>query len=113
MENKPSNIESLIEKAGDYAETRMDLFKMQFVNKSSDVASSYATKLILILTAFLFLTILNIGVSLWLGELTGKSYYGFFIVSGFYAITGLILYACRYKWLKEPIANSIIRKSFK
>jgi len=113
MENKTSNIESLFEKAGDYAETRMDLFKMQFVNKSSEVVSSFATKFIIILMAFLFLTILNIGIALWLGELTGKSYYGFFIVGGFYAITGLIMYACRYKWIKGPIANSIIRKSFK
>lgn len=113
MENRTSNIESLIEKAGDYAETRIDLFKMQFVNKSSEVVSSFATKLVIILIAFLFLTILNIGLSLWLGELTGKSYYGFFIVGGFYAVTGLILYACRHKWIKEPVANSIIRKAFK
>jgi len=113
MENKSSNLESLIEKAGDYAETRMDLFKMQFVSKSSAVMSTFATKFVIILIAFLFLTILNIGVSLWLGELTGKSYYGFFIVGGFYVLTGLIIYACRYKWIKEPIANSIIKKAFK
>lgn len=113
MENNTSNIESLIDKAGDYAETRMDLFKMQFVNKSSEVASSFATKFVIILVAFLFLIILNIGLSLWLGELTGKMYHGFFIVGGFYALTGLIMYAFRYKWIKEPIANSIIRKAFK
>ena len=113
MEQKSSNLESLIEKAGDYAETRMDLFKMQFVSKSSEVVSSFATKFVIILIAFLFLSILNIGVSLWLGELTGKSYYGFFIVGGFYVFIGLILYAFRNKWLKEPLANSIIKKAFK
>ena len=95
MENPISDVESLFEKAGDYVETRLDLFKLRAVDKSSDIISSLITTIIIALVSSIVFLILNIGIALWLGSLLGKIYYGFFIVAGFYAIIGLIIYSVK------------------
>jgi hypothetical protein len=53
------------------------------------------------------------GFALLIGYWLGNSFYGFFIIGGFYAIIGLIFYARRGVWLKEPFSNMLIRKILK
>ena len=114
MENQvKDNIESLFEKTGDYLETRIDLYKLKAVDTSSDMISSLVSKALVLFVFAIFVIIVNIGIALLLGEVLGKSYYGFFIVAGFYLITGLIFNAMRRKWFKEPIADSLIKKLLK
>ena len=114
MENPvKDNIESLFEKTGDYLETRIDLYKLKAVNTSSDMMSSLVSRLIVLFVFSLFIIVVNIGLALFLGELLGRSYYGFFILAGFYLITGIIFYYMRRKWLKEPIADKLIEKLLK
>ena len=48
------------------------------------------------------------GIAIWLGKMLGEYYYGFYIVAGFFAILVIIFYIFREKWLKMPIANSLI-----
>ena len=107
------NIESLFEKAGEYIETRIDLYKLKAVDKSSDVLSSVISKMIVILVFAMFIFIVNIGIALLLGELLGKSWYGFFVLAGFYLIIGIIFYYMRKKWFKSPIADRMIQKLLK
>ena len=58
----------------------------------------------------LFFITLNFGIALWLGDLIGKIHYGFFVVAGFYALIGLILYIFRNKWIKKPLNDSMINE---
>ena len=90
MDEQSGLIESLIEKGEQYGKTTLELLKLKTIDKSADVASNLVSWLIVIIFAVLFFLILNIGVALWLGEILGKSYYGFFVVSGFYALLALI-----------------------
>jgi hypothetical protein len=114
MENQATDsIESLFEKAGDYVETRIDLFKLKAVDKSADIISSIASRLVVLFVIAIFIIILNIGIGLLLGELLGKTYYGFFVLAGFYLITGLIFHSMRRKWFKDPIVDTMIKKFFK
>ena len=114
MENQAtSHIESLFEKAGDYVETRIDLLKLKAADSSSDVISSLVSRLAVVWVGAVFFILLNIGIALLLGEALGRSYYGFFVLSGFYLITGLILNAFKRKWIKQPIADKMIKKLFK
>ncbi len=110
MENNPRHIDSLFEKASDYVETRIELARLKITEKSSDVISDLASKLILIAIMSVFVLMLNVGIALWLGELLGKSYYGFFVLAGFYGIVALISYFLREKWIEEPVTNAIIKK---
>ncbi len=113
MEKTTRNIDAFITEAGDYIENRVELFKLKLADKTSDVASTTASGLVVGIMALLFITLISIGLSLWLGELTGKSYYGFLIVGGFYALLAAIIYAGRGKLLKEPVSNIILKSIFK
>jgi len=108
MDEQSGLIESLIEKGEQYGKTTLELLKLKTLDKSADVVSNLVSWLIVFIFAVLFFLILNIGVALWLGELLGKSYYGFFVVSGFYALLALIFGIFRKQIVKDPVNNSII-----
>lgn len=110
MDEQSGLIESLIEKGEQYGKTTLELLKLKTLDKSADVASNLVSWLIVIIFVVLFFLILNIGVALWLGELLGKSYYGFFVVSGIYALLALIFSIFRKQLIKDPLNNSIIEQ---
>jgi len=110
MDEQSGLIETLIEKGEQYGKTTLELIKLKTLDKSADVASNLVSWLIVLIFAVLFFLILNIGVALWLGEILGKSYYGFFVVSGFYALLALIFGIFRKQLIKDPVNNSIIEQ---
>ncbi len=110
MENQTNSFESLFGRAGEYFETRLELLRLKSVDKSSDVISSLVAALTIILIISFAIIIVSIGLALWIGEQIGKSYYGFFIVGGFYIIIALIGYLLRKRFLKAPVANLFINK---
>jgi hypothetical protein len=110
MDEPSGLIDSLLEKGEQYGKTTIELLKLKTLDKSSDVASNLISWLIVFVFAVLFFLILNIGVALWIGELLGKSYYGFFAVSGFYALLALIFGIFRKQLVKNPLQNSIIEQ---
>jgi hypothetical protein len=101
-------IESLIEKGEQYGKTTFELLKLRTIDKTADVSSNIVSWLVVGVFAVLFFLVLNIGIALWLGELMGKSYYGFFVVSGFYALLAIVFAIFRKQFIKEPLNNSII-----
>lgn len=110
MENQPNAIGSLFESAGDYLETRVDLLKLKAVNKSSDIVSSVVSRLVICLIITFGIFILNIGLSIWLGAVLGKIWYGFFAVGGFYILLAVVLTIFKGKWLKGPVNDLIVKK---
>jgi Fe2+ transport system protein B len=107
---QPKNtLESLFETTSNYVETRVELAKLKSIKKLSEVASELISKMIIGGVIFLFLMVFNIAVGFWLGDVLGKTQYGFFVLSLIYLIIGTIVYASRDKWLKTPVANSIIK----
>jgi len=110
MENRPISLGNLFEDAGNYLETRLDLLKLQAIDKSSDAASSLVSGLTLLVFVFFAVLILNFGLAFWIGELLGKVYLGFFIVAGFYVLVALLVYIFRDSWIKGPVSHIIIKK---
>jgi len=114
MEKGPKdNIEALFERISDYIETRVELFKLKATHRTTDIVSELASKLILFAIFFTVTIILNVGIALWLGHILGATYYGFFVVAAFYLVAGLIVFAGRNIWIREPVSKTIIKKLFK
>ena len=111
--NVTTSIEKLIERVEDYGKTTAELIKYKVVDKTSDIVSSLASKLIIFAVVALFAFIINIGLSIWIGEMLGKIYYGFFVVAGIYLLVILIIYASHEKLIKIPTKNSIISQMLK
>jgi hypothetical protein len=49
-------------------------------------------------------------LALWLGELLGKTYYGFLVLSAFYSLLAVLLYIFREKLVESHVSNAIIKK---
>jgi len=111
-DTQPHPLKSMVETLNDYLETRIDLVKYKTIDKSSSVLSTLVTSVILILGIFLFLFLLCIGLSFYLGEILGKTYYGFFVVGGFFAIGMIVLFLNRHKWIKSPFEDMIVKNMF-
>lgn len=104
-------IEPLLERAEKYGKTSVELIKLKAIHKSSQVMADLIFRAIIALILALFLILVTIGASLWLGEFLGKTYYGFFCVSIFYLIIGFVLYVFMRTRITNTITNTIIYKS--
>lgn len=107
MEN-PTTIETLIDKAETYARTTFELAKLNAVDKTADLISSAVAGIVTFIVVGTFLMLFNLGVAFYLGDMLGATYYGFFIVAGFYLLVALLLILFKNQWIKLPISNSII-----
>jgi hypothetical protein len=110
MENFLNSVKSLFKTAEDYVEARIGLLKLKAVDKFSTLIASLGSAFFFAIIIFLFFFSFNIGLAFWIGNLLGKIYYGFFIVSGFYLLVGLFFYLFRHKLLKNPLKNMVIKK---
>ncbi|HEV8080364.1 MAG TPA: phage holin family protein [Chitinophagaceae bacterium] len=109
MENQ-SSVESLIDRVKNYVETRIDLLRLKAIDKSSSVLSLIISLVVVGLIGFICFIFISIGLALLLGELLGKSYYGFFVIALLYLIIGLVMYSMRDKIIEAPVTNSMIKK---
>jgi hypothetical protein len=113
MSDKATTIELLFDKIEDYTKTTLELTKLSTVEKSADVLSSLISRITVSIFVVMFVLLLNFGLSFWIGELLGSTYYGFFIVSAFYLIVSILMYANKDPWIKMPVSNFIIAKILK
>jgi hypothetical protein len=112
-EEEKSFTERIYEHVEEYAKTTVELYRLKAIKVFSDVFAAVATGFIIWVIIYFFLVLLSIGTAFWIGQMLGKWHYGFFIVAGFYALVGLIIYMLRVKCLKAKINNFIIRQIFK
>jgi hypothetical protein len=108
---KPVTLEGLMEKMEQYSKSTYELSKLKALETTTVVVTSLISKLSVVIMASLFILVLNIGIALWLGELLGKAYYGFFIVAGFYLLAALVFNFFLHKWIKKPVTELIITQA--
>ncbi len=109
MEDNLNFIESLYERAIEYGKTSYELIRLKTLDKTSDIISSFVPHAIVFVLTAIFILFLNFGLALWLGEILGKIYFGFFVVAAFYALLGIILHFFMHGWLKKIVSDYIIK----
>jgi ABC-type dipeptide/oligopeptide/nickel transport system permease component len=110
MDTNLNSIEPLLERAEQYGNTTFELLKLKSLQKTSSVISTLMSRFLLIVILSLFAFSLTTAIALWIGNVLGHNYYGFLIVSGFYALIGLVLYFT-HPFIKTNINDSIIKQS--
>lgn len=113
MENNATMLESLFEKAEDFGKTSLELVKLKTVDKTSEIVSSLIPYSVVFVLIASFMIFLNLGLAFWLGDILGKTYFGFFVVSAFYIVAGTIFYLFFHKRVKKYICNSLINQMLK
>jgi len=110
MQSTIKHIEDFVSKAGDLAETKVELLKLRAAGKISETIASLISMIAIALLAGIAITVVSFGLAFWIGAEMGNISYGFFIVGGFYAFVGLLFYFFRKLWIKTPVGNMIINK---
>ena len=110
MQSTIKHIEDFVSKAGDLAETKVELWKLRAAGKISETVSSLISVIAIAIISCAAIIIISFGIAFWIGSELGNVSYGFFIVGGFYAFAGLLLYLFRRQWIKKPVSNLIINK---
>ena len=113
MEDNKKLIETLLQRAAEYGKTSYELVKLKALDKTSDVVSSFIPHAVVFGLIVSFMLFLNLGLAFWLGEILGKTCYGFFVVAAFYGVFGIILHFFMHKWLKKFVCDYIIKKVLK
>ncbi len=111
METPTIVIESLIEKVEEYGKTTIELTKLKLLQSTTTIVTALLARLSVFFLITLFVLVLSIGIALLLGEMLGKSYYGFFVVSVLYLIAGIVCHFFLHKWIKSPVSDLIISHS--
>lgn len=112
METKANLLEPLLERGEVYGKTSFELLKLRSLDKTADLASTLASRSMFALIVSFFALTLNIAIALWLGDLLGKTYYGFLIVASCNALAGIVLLII-HPFIKSRINNAFIRQLFK
>ena len=110
MQSTIRHIEDFVSKAGDLAETKVELWKLRATEKISETVSSLISVMAIAILVCVAIIIVSLGIAFWIGSEMGRVSYGFFIVGGFYAVAGLLVYLFRKKWIKNPVSNLVINK---
>lgn len=113
MDNHSKFLESLLERAAIYGKTSYELVKLNVVDKTTDSLSTFLPSTLIFAIFCSFLLFANLGLALWIGQLFGAIYWGFFIVAAFYALIFLILHFVMRKWLKRMLRDYMIKLVFK
>ena len=109
MEIAANIIEPLLERAAAYGKTNIELARLKSMDKLADISSTMFSRLLQVFMVSFFIFGLNIAIALWLSEILGKNYYGFFIIASFYAIAGIILFMV-HPLIKARLNNSLIQQ---
>jgi hypothetical protein len=108
MESPVDEVASLFEMAEEYGKTTVELYRLKFVETASIVTISIIARVSVVIMVSSSILVLSIGIALFLGELLGKSYYGFFIVAGCYFVIGVVMHFFLRTWIRKPISESIM-----
>jgi hypothetical protein len=110
IQNKITNLAGHLE---EYLKTREELAKLVAAEKSSMVAGTLFSSLVLLLIFSIVFLFLSFSAAYYIAELTGKIYLGFISMTGFYLLLGILFYFNRQRWLKNPVADSVVKNFFK
>jgi len=101
-------LKSIIEKVDKYRKVSLNLYRLKAIQKTTNWLSKLITYCIIVFSFLLFLVFLNIGASLWLGEILGKLYLGFIVVSLLHLVIGLFLWFFVRHWIQNQVNNCIV-----
>ena len=113
MEDNSNVLGSLLEKAEDYGRTSYELVKLKALDKAADTVSSFVPHSLVFVLVASFILFFNLGLALWLGDILGKLFYGFFLVAAFYVLSGITVHFLMHNWIKRVAGSFFIKHMLK
>lgn len=105
--------DDLSDRLKNFAETNLELVKMQAVEKMVRIIPGILSGTMISLVIYLSILFLSFGLSIYLSDLLNSTFYGFLIVGSFYLLLGIIFIIARKKIIVSPLRNILIKAIFK
>ncbi len=112
MEERENLLDSLLTGVTEYAKTSFELIKLKAINQATQAVSSLAARFIALFIFSISLLMGSLGAAIWLGEILGKSWYGFLILAAFYGLIGVVTLLLR-PLIKRLFGDHLIKKVLK
>jgi len=90
-----------------FIETKVELYKIQFKEEIAKALSILAMVIVFSMVGMLFILFFSHFISRLLNDIFDSDYLGFMVVTGFYLVSGIVVY-----FLRERIADSITNMMF-
>lgn len=112
VEKPKEEINELLDRVNDYIRTTVELNKMKLGAKSATMGARVIHRAVGIVLLLLVVLSFTMSMGFLLGEWLGKTYLGFLLLTGLYALIFLIFYLMREK-TESKISDNIIKEMFK
>jgi hypothetical protein len=110
MEINKTVFDPLIETVQVYGQTSFELFKLRALDKTAELTSVVFSRVLAYSMLLISVIAASIGTSLWLGQLLGKLYYGFFCTAGIYMVVFFIIYYLLHNRIRRRAGDVIVSK---
>jgi hypothetical protein len=113
MEDQELDARKIVGKVRNYVDLRRELAILSAVKKGSQLFANLLTDGLVMLFGVITILFGSLALGFYLSELTGNTYSGFFIVTGFYLLLAILLYTLKDKYMEKHIINAVIKKFFR
>lgn len=113
MEENKNLVELLVEDTIAFSKASIELYKLKALEKSSDVVSTIVPHTVVVILVIMAALFVNIGLAIWLGDVFGQLWLGFFAVAALYGVLGIVVKFFMHAWMKNGINNYIIKQVMK
>lgn len=93
--------DSLVDDLKSYIETRFQLIMLDLTENGLKVGSKIFFVALVVMIMTLLFILINFATAYFLGDLMGKVYLGFIVLSGFYLIIAILMLVFRRKLIKR------------
>lgn len=107
-------LDTLIQHVTGYVEARIELMKVEIREDLARAISRAIVAVTMVLTGFLFLLFVSIGLAHLVTSFTQVAYIGYWSVAGFYGLLFLLIYLFRksiYEKFEKQVMDAVKRKA--
>jgi hypothetical protein len=112
MSEEFTKIESLLDQAKEYINTRIAQVKLSVAEKVSKLLAAMIAGLVATLVFFFFLLFGSIAAALAIGNKLQSHSLGFLIIAGAWLLLGIMIWKAKNRLIRLPIMNAIIGSLF-
>jgi hypothetical protein len=106
------NARDLFDHATDFLETYYQVTVLNVAQKGINLASAIINGVVLFFLGLFFLLFASLGLAWWIGDMINSRIGGFFIVSGVFVVTMVVIVVMRKKRIFPMLRNMITRKIY-
>jgi len=103
------NFSELTENVKDYVNLRIDYVKLLLTEKIAKLASFFLLSVIFFILAMFLLLFISFAFVFWFGEEIGPTYVGALIIVAVYILSGIAVYALRFKIFINPMVKHLTK----